>query len=255
MTDTLSRGFSWEGYRTLIQAFLNRGYEAKLFGEMNPDKCHVVLRHDIDFSLKAAVDMARIEADLGVRAHYYVLLQTEFYNLCSPDDWKHVVELCELGHDVGLHFDASRYDQDIDVLEQAAANECEVLAKITGREVSTISFHRPAQTLLGLERPLAGRLHAYQPKFFSDIAYVADSRGFFRYGHPFDHEAFEQKKAMQLLTHPIWWPETEEQDKMALLDRLLAERAALLRSEAIANCKPYAEYMANAASQDKGSVT
>lgn len=37
--------------------------------------------------------------------------------------------------------------------------------------------------------------------------------------------------------------------------RLLAEQAVLPRPEAIANCKPSAEYMANAASQNKGSVT
>ena len=47
---------------------------------------------------------------------------------------------------------------------------------------------------------------------------------------------------MQLLTHPIWWPQLEAEDKMSLLDDLLQQRQDLLLSEAIANCKPYAEY-------------
>jgi hypothetical protein len=239
---TVRRDFSWSGYRALIQAFLDRGYAVKLFRELDPNESHVVLRHDIDFSLRAAVDIARIEADMGVRSHYYVLLQTEFYNLCSPENWGRVVEIAELGHDVGLHFDASRYDADIETLEAAVARECDVLAAIMGREVATVSFHRPAQRLLGLVRPLAGRLHAYQPQFFSEIAYVADSRGLFRYGHPLDHEAFAAGRALQILTHPIWWPQSEAADKMSLLDDLLQQRQDLLFSEAIANCKPYAEY-------------
>ena len=236
--------FSWAGYRALIKAFLDRGYAVRLFGDLDPNESHLVLRHDVDFSLGAAVDIARIEAHMGVRSHYYVLLQTEFYNLCSTEGWAQVREIADYGHDVGLHFDASRYDADLGTLEAAVAQECDVLSAIMGREVTTVSFHRPAQSLLGLARPLAGRLHAYQPRFFSEIAYVADSRGLFRYGHPLDHEAFAEAKAMQLLTHPIWWPEVEAEDKMSLLDELLKQRQELLLSEAIANCKPYAEYRA-----------
>lgn len=241
---TVKRDFSWSGYRALIRAFLDRGYAVKFFGELDPTESHVVLRHDIDFSLRAAVDIARIESDMGVRSHYYVLLQTEFYNLCSPGDWARIVEITELGHDVGLHFDASRYDANLETLEAAVSKECDILATIMGREIATVSFHRPVQSLLGLARPLAGRLHAYQPQFFSEIAYVADSRGFFRYGHPLDHEAFAAGRALQLLTHPIWWPQSEVEDKMSLLDDLLQQRQDLLLSEAIANCKPYAEYRA-----------
>lgn len=60
---TVQRDFSWSGYRALIKAFLDRGYAVKLFEEFDPKESHVVLRHDIDFSLRAAVDIARIEAD------------------------------------------------------------------------------------------------------------------------------------------------------------------------------------------------
>lgn len=112
--------------------------------------------------------------------------------------------------------------------------------------MTSISFHRPAQTLLGIDRKLAGRQHAYEPRFFSDIAYVSDSQGLFRYGHPLDHEAFKARRAMQLLTHPIWWPEREAVDKMALLEGFLASRASLLQTETIANCKPYAVHMMEA---------
>jgi hypothetical protein len=244
MTD-LARDFSWAGYRALVGSFLNAGYEVRLFGELDPAKAHLVLRHDIDFSMTAAVNVARIEADLGVRSHYYVLLRTEFYNLFGRDDWGRLHELLELGHDVGLHFDASLYDQDIPALDEAAARECNILEDLLGRDVTSISFHRPARMLQGLARQFALRSHTYEPRFFSDIAYVTDSRGMFRYGHPLDHPGFADRKAMQLLTHPIWWCETEVHDKMTILDDLLDHRSKILQQEAASNCIPYAQRLNN----------
>ena len=231
--------FSWESYKRMITSFLDAGYRTRLFRELDPSQPHLILRHDVDFSLKLSVDIAKIEADLGVKAHYFVLLRTEFYNLYSLDDWQYLRTLMDLGHDVGLHFDASLYEQEFDTLEAAAATECGVLEKILGADVTTISFHRPAKTLLGLDRPLAGRLHAYQPRFFDDIAYVSDSQGLFRFGDPLDDPAFAAKSAMQLLTHPIWWREYAVADKMTLLDDFLAERRELLHAQMIANCQPY----------------
>ena len=100
---THARSFSWQGYRNLVMAFKDVGYQTRLFSELDPAKQHVVIRHDVDFSMRAAVDIARIEADLEVCAHYFVLLRTEFYNLYSPTDWALVREIGKLGHDVGLH--------------------------------------------------------------------------------------------------------------------------------------------------------
>ena len=237
----LAREFSCAGYRALLQSFLDAGYEARLFDALDPAAAHVVLRHDIDFSMEAAVRMGRIEADLGVRAHYYVLLRTEFYNLAGPQDWGRLQALVEMGHDVGLHFDASQYEQDRVTLEAAALRECRVLETLTGCDVTSISFHRPAKALQNLAGQFAGRSHAYEPRFFNDIAYVADSRGLFRYGHPLDHPAFAARHPMQLLTHPIWWGEQDVPDKMAILDAFLAARQQLLADETVANCIPYAE--------------
>jgi hypothetical protein len=240
MSNNSNRDFSLTGYKSLIRTFIKAGYKTCFFKELDLSKSQLILRHDVDFSLKAALDIAKVEAELGVSSHFYVLLRTEFYNLCSPNDLKQVQALAELGHNVGLHFDASLYDQQLDKLEAAIASECNILEAIMGQDVTSISFHRPAQKLLGLNKKLAGRQHAYEPRFFSEIAYVTDSQGLFRYGHPLDHEAFKARKAMQLVTHPIWWPKYSSADKMALLDEFLSRRMKLLVAETAANCKPFA---------------
>jgi hypothetical protein len=241
--DNCDKGFSWDDYRTLLRAFQSSGYTFCSYSDIKPEESHVVLRHDIDFSLEAALDIARIESDLGISAHYYVLLRTDFYNLCSPSDWEVLNKIQSLGHSIGLHFDASLYEGSFEVLDVAAAKECDVLEALTSARVETISFHRPSKVLQGLDRKLAGRLHTYLPRFFNDIAYYSDSQGLFRFGHPLDSEAFSKRKAIQLLTHPIWWTPNHVADRIKLLDVFLEKRFNVLRQAAIDNCKPYAVHI------------
>ena len=47
--------------------------------------------------------------------------------------------------------------------------------------------------------------HTYEPKFVKDIGYCSDSRGGWHHGHPLSHSSVKEGKALQLLTHPIWW--------------------------------------------------
>ena len=66
-------------------------------------------------------------------------------------------------------------------------------------------MHNPRPELVNRERPLGGRPNTYEPRFFRDIAYVANSGGSWRFGGPFERPAFKNGTAIHLLTHPIWW--------------------------------------------------
>ena len=68
-----------------------------------------ILRHDIDMSPQQALEIARIEAGLGIRATYTVLLTGEFYNPFEASTRALLREIKALGHDIGLHFDAAYY--------------------------------------------------------------------------------------------------------------------------------------------------
>ena len=97
-----------------------------------------------------------------------------------------------------------------------------------------ISFHRPAKSLLGRTEPLADRPHTYQPKFFSEMAYCSDSRGEWGHGHPFDLDAVTEGRALQLLTHPVWW--TNNTLAAESLDTLLISRVKILDQYLATNC-------------------
>lgn len=237
-----SPNFTYGRYREIVSTFLKRGYEVRGYADADPRMKHLILRHDVDFCPNEAVKMAQVEADLGVWSHYYFLLQTEFYNIASAASLSAISTIRSLGHKIGLHFDASLFPDQRDGLDRAATVQSEIMEKLIGSTVQTVSFHRPAPSLLGDPTPLGGRIHTYQPRFFSEMAYVSDSGGSFSYGEPLDHPAFSAGTAMQLLTHPIWWKAERVENRMELLDRFLAKRAKVLDTEAQINCYPYADW-------------
>jgi len=231
--------FTYDGYRALLQSFLARGYRACDFEAADPAERHLIVRHDIDMSLDLAEPIAAIEADLGISAIYFVLVGSELYNPATQDARRSLEKVQSCGHEIGLHFDASGYAQSLDSLDAAAESECRILESITGAPVRWISFHRPVAELQGLDRRLAGRRHAYEPRFFKEMGYCSDSRGAWHYGHPLEQDAVQEGRALQLLTHPIWWTQDLMGEPLVKLERFLDERKGRLEVELAENCEPY----------------
>lgn len=231
--------FSRAGYAALLDGFAARGYRTTAYSDVDPARADLVLRHDLDMSIQAARPIAEIEAGHEMFGHYFVLLRTEMYNPWSRAGRADLRALDKEGHAIGLHLDAALYADDLDILDRACEEECDALAQLLGRAVTLVSLHRPHASLLGLDRLLGGRRHTYQPEFFSAIGYCSDSRGAWHHGHPFEHEAAVQARALQLLTHPIWWPRETRAGPVATLDFFVSDRDALLRAELAANCEPY----------------
>lgn len=220
--------FCLADYRQLLGAFQALGYRDVPLEGLVPDARVMFVRHDVDLCVDDALIVAAAEQELGVGATYYFLVSTEMYNLASAGNRARLRDLRALGHRVGLHFDATRHDGGRAGLEAAAQEECAILEQLSGGPVETISFHRPAPELIGLEGAFAGRRHTYEPCFFRDVAYVSDSSGGFYRGHPLDHPAVAAGRAIQLLTHPIWWAPAARTTPLAALGALRTARLAAL---------------------------
>jgi hypothetical protein len=228
-----ARTFSPAAYAALIAALRERGYRTFDFAGAEPGARHLILRHDVDFSLAAAMAMAEQEAALGVASTYFVLLRTEFYNPLSGEGLAALARLTGLGHAVGLHFDAALYDAG--AIEAAVAKECGLLEAAVGRPVTIVSFHRPAPDLIGRADRIAGRLNVYGRRFVQDMGYCSDSRGIWGHGAPLDHPAVAAGRALHLLVHPFWWtaPPLPPRER---LRNFLRERAAFLDRELAQHC-------------------
>lgn len=231
--------FTLDGYRALLDAMAERDYRFVGYDEARPEARHVILRHDVDLCPDDAVTMAKVEAECGVSSTYFVRLRGSLYNPFAGETVDAMHALSDAGHAVGLHLDASLYADDPDQLDAAATQECQILESILGRPVSMISFHRPAKSLLGLDRRLAGRRHAYEPLFFDEMGYCSDSRGAWHYGHPLEHQALRDRRALQLLTHAEWWAGGMTIGALECLDKLVERIDAKMRDAVAADCEPY----------------
>lgn len=225
--------FTPDAYAALLTALSDRGYAVRGFADADPASRHVILRHDIDFSLVAARAMAEQEAELGVRSAYFVLLRTEFYNPLSREGLGALARIASLGHAIGLHFDAALYDGT--ALDAAAAREGDLLAQAVGHAVDLVSLHRPGSGHVGAAERVGGRLNAYGPRFMREMGYCSDSRGAWHHGHPLQHPAVAAGRALHLLVHPFWWlpPALPPAER---LKRFLAQQTQMLDRELARHC-------------------
>ena len=239
----MSDGFSLRTYREIATALREDGYTFRTFHDFDPEARHAVMRHDIDMDLTTALPMASLEADLGIPGIYFVLTRSELYSPASTAGRGALRGLHDAGHEIGLHFDVSLYPQaSTDDLDDLCSAECDVLEQITGRAVTMVSFHRPAPGLIGLDRTIGGRKHAYQSQYVTGMTYRSDSRGRWNPLSPLQRNEGDPP-AMQILTHPVWWNSLAEETVVERLERLLDAKRDLWRSELAANCRPYAEHL------------
>jgi len=80
----MSCAFTLEHYRELLEAARAGGYRFATFDEP-PARGDLILRHDVDLSLDAALRMAELERDAGARATYFLMTESVFYNLASSE--------------------------------------------------------------------------------------------------------------------------------------------------------------------------
>ena len=201
-------GFTHDWYRGFLEELLAdgrrfRGYDADL------EDGDVLLRHDVDLSLRKSLEMAELEADLGVESTYFVLCSTPMYNPLYERSRSLLERIEALGHDVGLHFSTHQYWD-----ATAAPSESELAARIEGERtlldqvasdpVDIVSFHIPPEWVL--RRTFDSFESTYEPRFFSAIGYAADSNQRWRDDPPVVAELPER---VQILTHPGLW-DTED---------------------------------------------
>jgi len=94
--------FDLAHYAELLDAARTGGYRFAFFNR-EPRAGDVLLRHDVDMSLEAALTMAELEAERDVQATYFLMTRSDFYNLDSRSGVAALARLGELGHRVGLH--------------------------------------------------------------------------------------------------------------------------------------------------------
>ena len=219
--------FTLRHYRDLVirtaESYPCLGFEVLDQPEL-PER-FTILRHDIDTSPEAARDLAIIEAELGVRATFTVLLTGVMYNPFESATRDILREIVALGHDIGLHFDASWHGIDSeDRLEDAITWQARTLDHILGLEgensVRMFSFHNTTPfTMSCRQTHFAGLRNAYAGVLQERVQYTSDSNGYWihrSWGALLDG----RHPRLQVLTHPEWWSAEEAEPAEKICRRI-----------------------------------
>ena len=204
--DDSSADFTEAEYRRLLRLAL-ASYRFIAFPEFrSAGPWSVVWRHDIDLSVHRARALARIEAEEGIRATYFLNLHSAFYNALETDVASRVREIVALGHDLGLHFDPTFYAGGATGLEEALASERRLLESVFETAVSSFSLHNPETAGWRDDRDeIAGLVNAYGASLRGSFAYCSDSNGYWRFRRLRDVLEAAEDERLHVLTHPEWW--------------------------------------------------
>jgi len=206
--------FDLAHYRELLEAAVAGGYRFAFF-DREPQPGDLLLRHDVDLSLEAAVGIAELEAEAGAQATYFVMFRSEFYNLASPAGERALERLRELGHRVGLHA----------IWPQVELDE---------RFDPVVAWHNPDPEYV--HEPVDGVVNVMQAPWFDREHYRSDSNQHWRSGCPHEPLARGELEWLQLLVHPeIWFypGETMRETMLAMLDAERDLRLDLLEADRI----------------------
>ena len=198
--------FDLAHYRELLEAAQAGGYDWASF-DRHPRKGDLFLRHDVDLSLEAALEMARLEHELGVRATYFLMTESGFYNLDSHVGKYAQRQLRQWGHAVGLHAVYPR-------------------AELDRRFDKVIAWHNPDPEYM--TQPIGGAVNVMEEPYFAPGHYRSDSNHHWREGCP--HEELREGKFewLQLLVHPEIWVYEGSSMRETMEAMLDAKRAEMI---------------------------
>ncbi len=99
----MPRDFTLSTYRKLLSGYLEQGYLPipleRYFSEGLPQNRILLLRHDVDRNPQRSLDMAEIEAEMGVKGTYY------FRTVPASFNPRIIRKVAELGHEIGYHYE------------------------------------------------------------------------------------------------------------------------------------------------------
>jgi len=212
MSETCS--FNLEHYKYCIELAKSKNYRfltmqdyVKQRNEIGDSDKVIILRHDIDFDLSLAPNVAKMESELGVPATYFIRIHGK-YNLSDMKNYKIIKEMLKMKHELGLHYDAgfsSLFNEDE---ESFFKRDLAIFENILGQKISGVSIHEPTRTGFILNDDTVKKFGLlYQGTsdiFMKEMKYISDSSCRWREGCMCNFIKNEVPK-LCILTHPFWW--------------------------------------------------
>jgi hypothetical protein len=225
--------FNINRYEELIRYLLNAGLKPTTSWNKKMNTNTLLLRHDVDFSIDYAYEIAQLESKLKVCSTFFFMLTSNMYNFLSAHNQKLVKDIANMGHKVSIHFDPTVYQN----LNKFSI-EKNIFENIINKKVDIVSIHRPGPFLDENNELLSGIPQTYQDIYFKKMKYISDSGG--RDVFPLIAKYLEDpgEFGLHLLIHPIWWLDKGMSPTKAL-NSWRTQYLDFITSEIKKNCKRY----------------
>ena len=201
------KDFTLNHYKEILSLLKTRHEFISFDAVINSSKNFVLNRHDVDFSVENALQIAQIESKFEAKSTYFLLLHSEFYSFLEKKNLDLIKEIHRLGHDIGLHFDSRFYNiKNKQDLENKIIFEKDILEFYLDINIKSFSFHNPSKfDLKFIDFKYGGLVNTYADFIQSKTEYCSDSNGYWRFDRMIDFIENNKYKSLQLLTHPVWW--------------------------------------------------
>jgi len=198
--------FSLQHYLNVLNS-VKKNYSIGTVGEyqnLSKKKKFIILRHDVDFSLDYALEMAKKETQKNIRSTYFILLHSFFYNPYDEKNTAIIRQIVKLGHEIGLHYDTSFFPESPKKEIELIKKEIKALEDISGKKVVSVSPHIPSETRrIYVNIKKANLQDSQSAEILKSVYYISDSGHYWRGGCMCQH--VNKHDRLQILTHPIWW--------------------------------------------------
>jgi len=215
----MNKVFNLKTYEEILINARNNGYKFNSFNNLdnfdnnNNPKNEILLRHDIDVCPKAAYIMSKIENRNNIKATYFFMIRSPLYNLFSRSTNYYIKQIINLGHDIGLHFDAGFYKKEgyEDVLSNQIIHQKDIIENEFNIKIKSVSFHQPNKIILESQFKFPKSLiNTYSNSLSKKYKYFSDTNQEIRWLQNReisieDSLSSRYPESIQLLVHPIWW--------------------------------------------------
>jgi hypothetical protein len=192
--------FSYNYYKKMLDIMKNN-YNIILISNVETVLSHeqikpvLFLRHDIDVSVKKALQLAQLEFENNISSTYYFRTKSKFYNI--NNNLENIRKIQFFGHEIGAHL-----QNDVDDADREHTLEIKYIEKLLNITINSVSFHKPTTNNMNFKLKYLNRINCYSSEMRE--RYITDSAGRWRDGEPL-LELQNCNKSIQIVTHPIWW--------------------------------------------------
>lgn len=202
--------FTEKSYRKCIRSAKKQGFNFISFSNYRKKGKNCLWRHDIDFSPQRGLSLAKIENQEGIKSTFFIWLHSDFYNPLELEVKQAILDIQNLGHEIGLHFDVGFYEdgiKSIDELNHWLRFEKEILERFLGFPINAFSFHNPIinSNFSCDDEKVEGMINAYSDYLKKNYTYCSDSFCYWRYQRLSEVILDPEVKNLHVLTHPECW--------------------------------------------------